>query len=83
MTKKIGVLALQGAVTEHLQALTKLGVTAICRETARRSGRLGRTDHPRRRIDRHRPFDPRTASRGTFAEVLTQPAKRFSVLARD
>lgn len=28
MTKKIGVLALQGAVTEHLQALTKLGVTA-------------------------------------------------------
>ena len=28
MTKKIGVLALQGAVTEHLQALIKLGVTA-------------------------------------------------------
>lgn len=28
MTKKIGVLALQGAVTEHLQALNKLGITA-------------------------------------------------------
>ena len=28
MAKKIGVLALQGAVTEHLQTLTKLGVTA-------------------------------------------------------
>ena len=28
MTKKIGVLALQGAVTEHLQALNKLGVTS-------------------------------------------------------
>ena len=28
MTNKIGVLALNGAVTEHLQALTKLGVTA-------------------------------------------------------
>ena len=28
MTKKIGVLALQGAVTEHLQALNKLDITA-------------------------------------------------------
>ena len=28
MTKKIGVLALQGAVKEHLQALNKLGITA-------------------------------------------------------
>jgi len=28
MTKKIGILALQGAVTEHLQALNRLGVTA-------------------------------------------------------
>lgn len=41
MTKKIGVLALRGAVTEHLQALNKLGIHRICRQAARQSGRLG------------------------------------------
>jgi 5'-phosphate synthase pdxT subunit len=33
MAKKIGVLALQGAVTEHLQALNRLGVAAAAVKT--------------------------------------------------
>ena len=48
---RIGVLALQGDVREHLQVLARLGVEAVGRPPARRARRRRRAGAARRRVD--------------------------------